>query len=249
MESQRRQDYIHSWQAAGIRVTQSEYLEYAYYLEGVGGVASLEGYGEGAFTVQDVSSMLCVEAAGLKEGDVVMDVCAAPGGKALLAAQTAAQVLARDVSETKLWRMEENIRRMGLENRVTVQLWDAAEMDTEKKESADVVFMDVPCSGLGVMGKKRDIKYNVTPESLESLTALQRRIIQGSWQYVKPGGVLMYSTCTINRRENEEACSYICENFPFILEESRQLLPQEAHMDGFFYARLRRKTAESGERQ
>ena len=249
VEPQRRQDYIHSWQAAGIRVTQSEYLEYAYYLEGVGGVASLEGYGEGAFTVQDVSSMLCVEAAGLKEGDVVMDVCAAPGGKALLAAQTAARVLARDVSETKLWRMEENVRRMGLENRMTVQLWDAAEMDTEKKESADVVFMDVPCSGLGVMGKKRDIKYNWTPESLESLTALQRRIIQGSWQYVKPGGVLMYSTCTINRRENEEACSYICENFPFILEESRQLLPQEAHMDGFFYARLRRKTAESGERQ
>lgn len=240
---QQRQDYIRSWQADGIKVTQSEYLEYAYYLEGVGGVAALEGYTEGAFMVQDVSSMLCVEAAGLKEGDMVMDVCAAPGGKALLAAQTAAHVLARDVSEAKLWRIRENVRRMGLENKVTVQLWDAVSTDTDKIESADVVFMDVPCSGLGVMGKKRDIKYNVTPESLESLVALQRRIIQGSWQYVKPGGVLMYSTCTINKRENEEACSYICENFPFTLEESRQLLPQEAHMDGFFYARLRRKEA------
>lgn len=236
-----RQDYIRSWQAGGIKVTRSEYLEYAYYLEGVGGVAALEGYNEGAFMVQDVSSMLCVEAAGLKEGDMVMDVCAAPGGKALLAAQTAAHVLARDVSEAKLWRTCENVRRMGLEDKVTVQLWDAVSTDTDKIESADVVFMDVPCSGLGVMGKKRDIKYNVTPESLESLVALQRRIIQGSWQYVKPGGVLIYSTCTINRRENEEACSYICENFPFTLEESRQLLPQEAHMDGFFYARLRRR--------
>ena len=238
---QQRQDYIRSWQAAGIKVTQSEYLEYAYYLEGVSGVAALEGYNEGAFMVQDVSSMLCVEAAGLKVGDMVMDVCAAPGGKALLAAQTAAHVLARDVSEAKLWRTCENVRRMGLEDKVTVQLWDAVSTDTDKIESADVVFMDVPCSGLGVMGKKRDIKYNVTPESLESLVALQRRIIQGSWQYVKPGGVLIYSTCTINRRENEEACSYICENFPFTLEESRQLLPQEAHMDGFFYARLRRR--------
>ena len=241
---ERRQEYIRSWQAGGIRVTQSEYLEYACYLEGVGGVTALEGYSDGAFMVQDVSSMLCVEAAGLKEGDMVMDVCAAPGGKALLAAQTAAHVLARDVSEAKLWRIEENVQRMGLEGKVSTQLWDAVTTDTDRIESADVVFMDVPCSGLGVLGKKRDIKYHVTPESLESLTALQRRIIEGSWQYVKPGGILMYSTCTINRRENEEACRFICENFPFTLEESRQLLPQEAHMDGFFYARLRREDAE-----
>lgn len=240
---QQRQDYIDSWQAAGVRVTQSEYLEYACYLEGVGGVTALAGYGEGAFIVQDISSMLCVEAAGLKEGDIVMDVCAAPGGKTLLAAQTAAHVLARDVSEKKLLRIRENAQRMGLEHKVTVQLWDAAETDEDRIESADVVFMDVPCSGLGVLGKKRDIKYHVTPESLESLIQLQRRIIQGSWRYVKPGGVLMYSTCTINRRENEENCRYICDHYPFTLEESRQLLPQEAHMDGFFYARLRRDPA------
>ncbi len=100
--------------------------------------------------------------------------------------------------------------------------------------------MDVPCSGLGVLGKKRDIKYHVTPDSLEELIKLQRRIIRGSWQYVKPGGVLMYSTCTINRRENQENCDWICENFPFVLEESQQLLPRQAHMDGFFYARFRR---------
>ncbi|MCM1120635.1 MAG: 16S rRNA (cytosine(967)-C(5))-methyltransferase RsmB [bacterium] len=241
---QQRQGYIDSWQATGVRVTQSEYLEYAYYLEGVGGVASLKGYDEGAFVVQDVSSMLCVEAAGLREGDIVMDVCAAPGGKALLAAQTAAHVLARDVSEKKLQRMRENVQRMGLEHRVTTQLWDATEIDENRIESADAVFMDVPCSGLGVLGKKRDIKYHVTPESLESLIQLQRRIIQGSWQYVKPGGVLIYSTCTINRRENEEACRFICDHYPFTLEESRQLMPQEAHQDGFFYARLRRRPTE-----
>lgn len=246
---QRRQEYIRSWQAAGIRITPSEYLDYACHLEGVSGVAALEGYDEGAFMVQDVSSMLCVEAAGLKEGDLVMDVCAAPGGKALLAAQTAAHVLARDVSEAKLQRISENIRRMGLQDRVTTQLWDAVQTDADRIESADVVFMDVPCSGLGVLGKKRDIKYHVTPESVESLIGLQRRIIQGSWQYVKPGGVLMYSTCTINRRENEEACRYICGNFPFILEESRQLMPREARMDGFFYARMRRKMTDGAGRE
>lgn len=238
---QQRQEYIRRWQQSQVRVTQSEYLDYACYLEGVLGVTGLAGYEEGAFAVQDVSSMLCVEAAGLREGDRVMDVCAAPGGKALLAAQKAAHVLARDVSEHKLLRIRENACRMGLEEKLELELWDACRADEAKTGSADVVFMDVPCSGLGVLGKKRDIKYHVTPESLEELVRLQRRIVQGSWQYVKPGGVLMYSTCTINRRENEENCGWICENFPFVLEESKQLLPRQAHMDGFFYARLRRK--------
>ena len=236
-----RKEYIGVWQQRGIRVTRSKALDYAYYLEGVEGVAGLKGYEEGAFLVQDVSSMLCVEAAQLKEGDQVMDVCAAPGGKALLAAQKAAHVLARDVSWQKVERIRENARRMGLEEKLTLEVWDAAQTEESRIESADVVFMDVPCSGLGVLGKKRDIKYHVTPESLESLIKLQRRIVEGSWRYVRPGGVLMYSTCTINRRENEEMCSWISGHFPFVLEESRQLLPEDAHRDGFFYARFRRK--------
>ena len=238
-EEQRR-NYLLKWQQRGVQVTRSEYLDYAYYLEGVLGVTALEGYEEGAFMVQDVSSMRCVEAAGLKEGDRVMDVCAAPGGKALLAAEKVSHVLARDVSEHKLDRIRENACRLGMEEKLELELWDACREDPDKAGSADAVFMDVPCSGLGVLGKKRDIKYHVTPDSLEELIKLQRRIIRGSWQYVKPGGVLMYSTCTINRRENQENCDWICENFPFVLEESQQLLPRQAHMDGFFYARFRR---------
>ncbi len=234
--------YMESWRRDGVRVSRSEYLDYAYYLEGAPGVTGLAGYAEGAFLVQDVSSMLCVEAAGLREGDRVMDVCAAPGGKTLLAAQRAAHVLARDVSEQKLERIRENACRMGLQEKISVQLWDACRTDMSGLESADVVFMDVPCSGLGVLGKKRDIKYRVTRDSLKELTELQRRIVEGSWRYVKPGGVLMYSTCTINRQENQDMCDWICDTFPFTLEESRQLLPQQARMDGFFYARLRRST-------
>lgn len=236
-----REEYIRRWQQRGIRVTRSEQLDYACYLEGVEGVAGLEGYAEGAFLVQDVSSMLCVEAAQLQEGDRVMDVCAAPGGKALLAAQKAAHVLARDVSEQKVERIRENARRMGLEEKLTLEVWDATQPQESRAESADVVFMDVPCSGLGVLGKKRDIKYHVTPESLESLVQLQRQIVEGSWRYVRPGGVLMYSTCTIHRQENEDMCSWISGHFPFVLEESRQLLPEDGRMDGFFYARFRRK--------
>ncbi len=105
----------------------------------------------------------------------------------------------------------------------------------------DVVLMDVPCSGLGVMGKKRDIKYHATPESLQSITELQRQIVAAGWQYVKPHGVLLYSTCTIHRGENQEMAVWITENFPFVLEEERQLLPGTDETDGFYYARLRRK--------
>ena len=113
--------------------------------------------------------------------------------------------------------------------------------DPEKEKYADVVLMDVPCSGLGVMGKKRDIKYHATPESLQSITELQRQIVAAGWQYVKPHGVLLYSTCTIHRGENQEMAVWITENFPFVLEEERQLLPGTDETDGFYYARLRRK--------
>ncbi len=236
-----REEYLRCWRQRGIRVTPSELLDSACYLEGAEGVAGLEGYAEGAFLVQDVSSMLCVEAAQLQAGDRVMDVCAAPGGKALLAAQKVAHVLARDLSEQKVERIRESARRKRLEEKLALEVWDATQPQESMAESADVVFMDVPCSGLGVLGKKRDIKYHVTPESLERLLKLLRQIVEGSWQYVRPGGVLMYSTCTIDRQENEEMCSWISGHFPFVLEESRQLLPESTYMDGFFYARFRRK--------
>lgn len=235
-----RLGYIAQMEAFGIKVTPSPYLEYAFLLEKVEGIASLPGYEEGAFTVQDVSSMLAVEAAGIKSTDFVLDICAAPGGKSLLAAEKAKKVLARDVSFDKLALIEENAERMQAKN-LTVMQWDATVTDEDLLRKADVVLMDVPCSGLGVMGKKRDIKYHVTPESLEEITKLQRAIVSASWQYVKPGGTLLYSTCTVRREENEEMLRWICESFPFTMEESRQLFPGVDDCDGFFYARLKRK--------
>ena len=91
------------------------------------------------------------------------------------------------------------------------------------------------------MGKKRDIKYHVTPESLTSIVELQKKIVAAGWQYVKPGGVLLYSTCTIHRAENQEMAAWIASQYPFVLEEERQLLPGTDATDGFYYARLRRK--------
>ena len=239
--SQAQKDaYIAAWEKEGVVVKQSPYLEYAYTLENVEGIAALKGFEEGTFTVQDISSMLMVEAAGIKAGDKCMDVCAAPGGKSMLAAAKAAEVLARDVSEYKTDLIRMNCERMGISNKVFVEVWDAAVEDSARKDYADVLIMDVPCSGLGVMGKKRDIKYNVTPESIESLLQLQKAIIDASWQYVKKGGTLMYSTCTIDKKENQDMARYICEKYPFMIEEERQILPGLMQADGFYYAKLRR---------
>ena len=182
---------------------------------------SLPGFASGELTVQDVSSALAVEAAGIGKDDFVIDVCAAPGGKSILAAEKAARVLARDISEEKADLIRENIARMGTGN-IEVQVFDGREFDESLQGTADVVLLDVPCSGLGVIGKKRDIKYRVTPEGLEALRELQRDIVRCAGRLVKPGGTLAYSTCTINRVENEEMVRFIAslpEFAPVSLED------------------------------
>ena len=214
-----------------------------YLAQNLENVSELPGFAEGKFTVQDASSALAVEAADIHSGNTVMDLCAAPGGKTILAAEFAGEtghILSRDVSEYKTDLIRENLERMGRKN-VEVQVYDATVHDPEREAYADVVLMDVPCSGLGVMGKKRDIKYHATPESLKSIVALQKQIVEAGWQYVKPGGILLYSTCTIHRGENQEMAAWITEHFPFVLEEERQLLPGTEETDGFYFARLRRK--------
>ncbi len=241
LSEKEREELMKCWAERGVQAEASEDVDNAYFLTGVDGLAGLEGFGEGKFTVQDVSSMMAVRAAGIKEGDFVMDICAAPGGKSMLAAEKAGKVLSRDVSEDKVAIIEENLQRMGLEDKVQTQVHDATIYDEAMKEQADVVIMDVPCSGLGVMGKKRDIKYNISPESVGSLLTLQKEIVDNSWQYVKSGGILLYSTCTIHKAENEDMVKYICEKYPFEVEEQRQILPGFTRADGFFYARLRRQ--------
>ncbi len=219
-------EYIRKITETGVELKQSLYLPYVYYAYNVEGVSELPGFWEGAFTVQDISSALAVEAAGIKKGDFVMDICAAPGGKTILAAEKAEKVLSRDVSEAKIALVEENLERMQATN-VETQVFDATVFDETYSEKADVLILDVPCSGLGVMGKKRDIKYHASAEGMESIVHLQRNILENSWRYVKPGGVLLYSTCTINPGENEEMIHWITENLPFEPETLDNCLSEE----------------------
>lgn len=257
----KRKDILASMKQAGIKADKHAYFEDAYVLEGnLESVSELPGFAEGDMTVQDVSSMLSVACAGIKEGDTVLDVCAAPGGKTMLAAQftgTNGKVISRDVSERKVDMIIENIERCDMNNVIT-QVWDARELDTSKVAAADVVIADLPCSGLGVMGKKRDIKYHVSEDSLKDVVALQQEILRTITQYVKPNGILLYSTCTINIEENEQMLDWIAKEFGFVLESIEpylpealkqedtatkgylQLLPGVHDSDGFFISRFRR---------
>lgn len=266
-----REACVRRLEEQGVRLTPGGYLPYCFSLEHMDNIRRLPGYEEGSFTVQDVSSALAVEAAGLKAEDFVIDVCAAPGGKSLLAAEKAGRVLARDVSEEKTALIRENAQRMRAEN-IEIQVFDGTQTDGELMGRADAVLLDVPCSGLGVIGKKRDIKYRVTKEGLESLLCLQRQIVSASAGYVRPGGTLIYSTCTIHRAENEDMVRFITRELGFVPEPLEgvlpdavlagkqrlpkaengltaredaaciQLLPGFMESDGFFIARFRRPT-------
>ena len=210
----RQKEWCDELQRQGMTLRQSSYLPYVYSLEGAQGVNSLPGFDQGIFTVQDVSSALAVEAAGIRKGDFVIDVCGAPGGKSLLAAEKAARVISRDRTENKAELIHDTAKRMRAEN-IQVQVYDGKVTDESLIEQADVVLLDVPCSGLGVIGKKRDIKYRASRESMREMTVLQKEIVNASWQYVKPGGTLLYSTCTISFMENEAMVKYISEELPF----------------------------------
>lgn len=230
------------------------YLEHYDYLEG------LSAFQSGAITVQDVSSSLVGEIAAPKEGDYCIDVCGAPGGKSLHIADKlrgTGMVEVRDVSFAKVSMIEENISRCGFSN-IRAKVQDALVTDKESIEKADIVIADLPCSGLGIIGRKPDIKYRMTPEKLKELAALQRDILAVVQAYVKPKGRLVFSTCTIDKMENEENVRWFLEHFPFDPEniEGRlggkidsetmkqgylQLFPGIHPCDGFFLAAFKKR--------
>ena len=183
LTEEEREKLLSGLRERGVGLRESSYLSSVYLAENSGDLTELPGFAEGQWIVQDVSSALAVLAAGVKEGDLVVDACAAPGGKTLLAAEGAGRVLGRDVSEEKAALIRENAVRMKAEN-LEIQVWDARVQDPSLLGKADVLLLDVPCSGLGVLGKKRDIKYHVSPEGLRELTKLQKEILRACAGYV-----------------------------------------------------------------
>lgn len=226
-------------------VHEVESLDYALEIEGFDYLNALPSFQEGLFYVQDISSMMVAEAAAPRKGDYVIDVCAAPGGKASHLAEKlhgTGMVEARDLTQYKVSLMEENITRQCLANMKAVQM-DATVWDENSVETADVLICDLPCSGLGVLGKKTDIRYKMTEEKQRNLVLLQRQILDTVHSYVKKGGKLIYSTCTIHPAENEGNVAWFLEKYPeFELVSQEQILPGNTCHDGFFIAKLKRKT-------
>ncbi|MBQ7797036.1 MAG: 16S rRNA (cytosine(967)-C(5))-methyltransferase RsmB, partial [Lachnospiraceae bacterium] len=222
-----------SLKAQGISSVPSELSPTMLSIAGYDYLDTVQAFAEGKITVQDTSSSLVGIVASPKKGDFVLDVCSAPGGKSLHVAdlmEGSGLVESRDLTEYKVALVEENIARCGFTNMQTL-VWDATEFDPSMEEKADIVIADLPCSGLGIIGKKPDIKMRLKEEEIDSLASLQREILSVVSRYVKPGGKLIYSTCTINRKENDENAEWIAANLPFKKKEIASVLPEALKKD------------------
>lgn len=225
------------------------------YLKGTPSINRISALKEGLAIIQDEPSQLVAHVVAPQGGDVILDVCAAPGGKtthlAALGGPTCT-VYGGDVHDHKLKLIEHNAKQLGLSN-VRTMLQDGTTIGTRYAGKADKVLVDAPCSGLGVLRRKLDLRWRKKPSDLETLPTLQRKILDSASQCVKPGGILVYSTCTLNDGENAAVVTAFLKDHPeFIAENAAplchvtqagpyvQLLPQRDHVDGFFIARLKR---------
>lgn len=254
------EELMDSLKRQGAQAERSPYGDNMLILRDYDYLEGLEAFQKGWIQVQDVSSSFVGRLADPAPGSHIIDVCSAPGGKSLHLAELlkgTGLVEARDLTWQKTALIEENIERAGCRN-VRTEVWDARELKEESVGQADVVIADLPCSGLGIIGKKPDIKYRITWQDLSDLAELQREILSVVWQYVKPGGMLIYSTCTADRLENQDNAAWFAEQFPFEpvdisgklgpgLEETSmkdgwiQLLPGVHPCDGFFISVFRRQ--------
>ena len=226
-------------------------------LSGTGSIENLPSFREGLFYVQDPAARLSVLCAKLPKADIrVLDCCSAPGGKSFAAAIAmggCGQITSCDVHAHKTGLIAGGAARLGLTN-ITARQQDATQQVPEWVGAMDVVIADVPCSGLGIIRKKPDIRYK-NLEELKALPALQLAILENQAAYVKPGGVLLYSTCTVLKAENEDVVSaFLAKHEDYYVEPlelpdvfpknetgMQTLIPGEYDTDGFFICRLRRK--------
>lgn len=262
-----REDLIKKLDAEGVRVSTDTIFPESLKILELDSLSYLESFENGDFVIQDESSQFIGKIVGLPKGARVLDLCAAPGGKSLLFAEMEEvdEIISCDISESKTELIEENVRRIGV-SKIKTKVNDASLYNPDFLDGFDLVICDLPCSGLGVMGRKRDIKYNVTEDKIRELAKLQRTILENAVRYVKKGGRLIYSTCTMTKAENEENFTFISEFKGFsavdfsdkirgyvdrykdgerLVNEAKKgfirLIPGELGTDGFFVSEYMRE--------
>ncbi|MCK5762620.1 MAG: 16S rRNA (cytosine(967)-C(5))-methyltransferase RsmB [Clostridiales bacterium] len=252
-----RDDLLKKLIYLGIDAKPSEYLSEAIIIESLNQVDlfNTKLFKKGNFVAQDLSSILVGYALSPERGEKILDMCSAPGGKSTHIAQLIEDdgiVVARDISYEKIYKIKENTERLGLKS-VKLELKDASILDEESVNAFDRVLLDAPCSGLGIIRRKPDIKWHRQMEDIDNLRKIQLIMLNNAAKYVKIGGVLVYSTCTIDKKENDEVIKSFLdthsefvvdtmENVPveFIDGNYLRILPNRHNMDGFFACRLKK---------
>ncbi|MBE6925580.1 MAG: 16S rRNA (cytosine(967)-C(5))-methyltransferase RsmB [Ruminococcaceae bacterium] len=239
----------------GVTVRKHPVLPNCLIVENTGNIERLSAFQDGLFYVQDGAAWLSVQCAGIQKGDSVMDCCAAPGGKSFAAAVCGAgEIISCDIHPHKVSLIEKGAQRLGFSN-IHPICQDASVFVPQYEGKMDVVIADVPCSGYGIIRKKPDIRYK-SPKSMEELPALQLQILKNQARYVRPGGTLLYSTCTLTYRENEGVVDTFLQDNPAfklvklplpeaIVQEREgmlRLIPGQYHTDGFFICCMRRES-------
>ncbi|WP_425807196.1 16S rRNA (cytosine(967)-C(5))-methyltransferase RsmB [Desulfitobacterium sp. Sab5] len=260
-----REDLVEKLEEEGIQVQLGDRVPESLVLENPGAIEQLKSFQEGLFTVQDESSQLVAHILNPAPGDHVLDACAAPGGKTTHIAQKMndqGEILAFDIHSHKIELIQQLAHRLGI-TIIRAQEGDARELRGVKDGSCPKVLVDAPCSGLGVIRRRADLRYHKAEEEIQKLPALQLEILERAARCVSRGGELVYSTCTIEPEENFEVVKAfktahpefkpvsLLDLLPFSLEDERdirqaekgmlQILPHRHGMDGFFIAKFQRE--------
>ena len=261
---------VNELEREGFKVEDGHFVPEALTLISSEGVSidNCQAFKDGDFFVQGEGAMLAALIAAPKKGDRILDVCAAPGGKSTHMAQMVSddcEIISLDINDSRLELIRDNARRLGIRS-ITAQKADSTDLQATVKDtgSYDIVLADVPCSGLGLMSGKPDIRHSISYERISELLPKQQKILENASLYVKPGGRLIYSTCTLNKDENEEQVRAFLESHPdfyadditpflpdrIIIDEKRKedikngmitLLPDTDLCEGFFIAALKRR--------
>jgi len=253
-----RDELISLLEKKGMTVEKCKYLEKGIIIENPFEIDKLEEYNNGLFSIQSESSMLAGQVLNPRENSLIIDLCAAPGGKSLNASEmmnNTGKIISRDIYEKKAFLMEKEKKRLGITN-IIVETYDATVLDKDLIGKVDYCIVDVPCTGLGIIRKKPEIKYNKIETDLDSIKKIQYIILENASKYLKQNGELVYSTCTVNKEENINLVNEFLNNHKDFMmvdiseqtnnnfETSKngyvEIYPHLHSMDGFFIAKLKR---------